>query len=306
LLGRELPAEAMFPNAVERWLTELDMTENVLAWVCPVVPSFPDVQARLGFSFVLSDVIDDQRQWPMSSLRRARIAKSYRDTFAVTNAAITNCETVERWLAEEGLRVRLVPNGMDIHGDIASWPPPAELARFARPIIGYSGSLTHRIDWSLIDALAKARPEWTVVLIGAAPDTAMAEAVLALPNVHALGVIPYDRAVRYIAAFDVAIVPHLRTSLSERMNPLKVYVYRSLGVPVVSTPVPNIEDFVDDIRIAMPEDFVPAIESALADGAARGRAFPSRELMQRCAWTTRVQDILRHIQEALDAQGGAA
>ena len=201
--------------------------------------------------------------------------------------------------------MRLVPNGMEVHRDIASWEPPAELSQLARPIVGYSGSLTHRIDWPLIDAVARTRPDWTIVLMGAVPDTAVAQAVLALPNVHALGVVPYDRAVRCIAAFDVAIVPHLRTSLSERMNPLKIYVYRSLGVPVVSTPVPNIEDFVGDIRIALPEDFVPAIEAALADSAARGRTFPNQELMRRCAWSTRVQDILQHVQAALDAKGAA-
>ncbi|WP_422002602.1 glycosyltransferase [Reyranella sp.] len=302
LLGRELPLESAFPNAVQRWMADLGMTDNVLAWVCPVVPWFPEIQARLGFSFVLSDVIDDQRQWPMPALRRARIARSYHDVFALTDAATANNAALVEWLKAEGLPTRLVPNGMEVHAEAGSWPVPAEMQKLPRPIIGYAGSLTHRFDWPLLESIAVARPDWTILLIGAVPDTAKAASILARPNVRALGVMPYEQTLRHVAALDVAIVPHLRTSLSETMNPLKIYVYRSLGIPVVSTPVPSIEDFQDDIRTALPEHFVAEIEAALADRARMGRVFPADEYRHQWSWQTRLLHILEHVRAILEAQ----
>lgn len=297
LLGRELPPVTAFPKAVERWIGELDMSANALAWVCPVVPRFAEVQRRLGFSFVLTDVIDDQRQWPMSLARRAGIEQSYREIFAATDAAVANCEAVADWLADVGLPVRLVPNGMEMHPGVESWPVPAEFAALGRPIVGYSGNLSDRIDWPLIQAVATARPDWTIVLIGAMPASAEARAVIARANVHALGVIPYEQALRYIAAFDVAIIPHLHTPLSERMNPLKLYVYRSLGVPVVSTPVANTQDLIEDIRIAGPATFVAELDAAIAETRRRGRTLPDDGLMRRYAWDSRLRAIMEHAGE---------
>ena len=62
-----------------------------------------------------------------------------------------------------------------------------------------------------------------------------------LANIHLLGVRPYDEALGYIKNFDVAIMPHINNELSQNMNPLKLYVYFSLGVPVVTTEVANIQ-----------------------------------------------------------------
>ena len=51
------------------------------------------------------------------------------------------------------------------------WNPPLPPnRRLSRPIIGYSGNLTHRFDWSLVDSVANQRRDWTIVLIGATTE----------------------------------------------------------------------------------------------------------------------------------------
>ncbi len=147
-LGRELAGIESFPNVVEAWLGELGMSENLLAWVCPVVRGFPEVQKRLGFSFVAADVIDDQRQWPMQPSWRQQLEQNYHDTFAVADVAFANCAPVARWLEDEGLSPTIVPNGMDVRLDAGSWEIPKQLSDLPRPIVGYCGSLSHRIDWT--------------------------------------------------------------------------------------------------------------------------------------------------------------
>lgn len=302
LLGRELPSIEEFPNAVESWLGELGMTDNVLAWVCPVVRNFPQVQKRLGFSFVASDVIDDQRQWPMQPAWRLQLEKTYRDTFAATSAAFANCESVGAWLESEGLSPLVVPNGMDAQKGVETWAVPAALARLRRPIVGYCGNLSHRIDWDLIDHVALSRPDWSIVLIGEPAKDERYRATAARSNVHALGVLPYETAQRHIAAFDAAIIPHLDSALSAHMNPLKLYVYRSVGVPVVSAAIANLDDFASDIRVAeTPALFVEKLEEAVAERRARGRIFPSDAAMQAYSWQSRAKAIWTRLEAVFES-----
>jgi glycosyltransferase involved in cell wall biosynthesis len=302
-LGRELPDLGSFPNAVEGWLRELEMTDNLLAWVCPVVPGFPDVQKRLGFSFIVADVIDDQRQWPMRLEWRTQIETNYRETFAQADMAFANCQPVSEWLESEGLKNFVVPNGMDVRRDVEKWEMPSELKHLKRPIVGYAGNLSHRIDWDLLDCVAESRPDWSFVIIGAPPGRGPYRQIVSRPNVHALGVLPYETALRYIAHFDAAIIPHAHSALSDSMNPLKLYVYRGLGVPVVSSAVGNLNDLAGDIRIAeTAEQFIGHLEDAIAERQSRGRVYPAAELMQAYSWESRAAGILVHMDEVFHAQ----
>ncbi|MGD0143900.1 MAG: tetratricopeptide repeat protein [Rhizomicrobium sp.] len=303
LFGQELPDIQSFPNAVESWLRELDMTENVLAWVCPIVPYFPEVQKRLGFSFVVADVIDDQRTWPMRLGSRVQIERSYRETFACTDAAFANCRPVCEWLAEQGLTANIVPNGVDVRSDVEDWEIPAALRYLKRPIVGYAGNLSHRIDWDLIEKIAASRPDWSIVIIGETPANDRYRRLASRPNVHAMGVIPYETALRYIASFDVAMIPHVRSAMSEKMNPLKLYVYRGLGVPVVSSALANLDDLAGDIRVADSADqFVARLEEAIAERQNRGRSYPTADLLRAYSWESRMASILDHIDEVFRAR----
>jgi tetratricopeptide (TPR) repeat protein len=302
-LGRELPDIQSFPNVVEAWLRELNMTDNLLAWVCPVVSGFPEVQKRLGFSFVVADVIDDQRQWPMRLEWRTQIETNYRETFAHADMAFANCRPVSEWLEHEGLRNYVVPNGMDIRRGVDNWEMPAELQHLKRPIVGYAGNLSNRIDWDLLDAVAASRPDWSFVIIGEPPAKGPYRKIVSRPNVHPLGVIPYETALRYIAHFDVAMIPHAHSVMSENMNPLKLYVYRGLGVPVVSSAVANLNDLAGDIRIADTADqFVAQLEDAIAERQACGRVYPAPELMQAYSWESRAARILVHMDDVFHAR----
>jgi tetratricopeptide (TPR) repeat protein len=306
LLGRELPLSEIYPNIVEAWLQELDMTENVLAWVCPAVRGFPEVQRRLGFSFIAADVIDDQRQWPLTPGSRAELESNYRDIFASASVSFANCAPVSQWLKTEGLDPLLVPNGVDIRRDVGDWKTPSRLAALPRPIVGYCGNQANRIDWSLLDAVAAARPGWSFVLIGQPSIEEASFGVLSRPNVHVFGVMPYEIALRHVAAFDVGIIPHTRTELSLHMNPLKLYVYRGLGIPVVSTDVANLDDFANDMRVASDAaQFVAALESAIAERGAEGRIFPSEDVMLACSWESRAATIMAWMETALERQSGS-
>ncbi|MCB1500208.1 MAG: glycosyltransferase [Bauldia sp.] len=304
LLGRTLPQRADFADTVRGWLAKLGMTENVLAWVCPVVPQFAEIHDRVGFSFTVADVIDDQRAWPMTDAHREMVESGYRDTFALADMAFANCEPVAGWVRDVVRDVFVVPNGIEPPpGDVDSWEVPPALRRLNRPIIGYAGNMSHRIDWALLADVADARPDWTIVLIGAVPgDSEDCARVIRRRNVHALGPIPYEKARAFIAAFDVAIVPHAVDAISERMNPLKIYVYRSLGLPVVSTPVPNADDLADEVGFAASSaSFVAEIDRRLAVRRERGRIYPARR--DDLTWRSRMETIFQAIDTVSASRG---
>ena len=87
------------------------------------------------------------------------------------------------------------------------------------------------------------------------------------PNVHFVGVKPYEETLRFIEHFDVALIPHLDNEMTRSMNPLKAFVYCAAGVPVVSTPIANLDELADLITVAEgPIEFAAAIEDALRAG----------------------------------------
>ena len=109
---------------------------------------------------------------------------------------------------------------------------------------------------------------------------------------------------RYIRHFDVAIIPHLDNALTQSMNPLKLYVYHALLVPVVSTPVANIGDFATYVRIGRtPQDFVGAIEDCLRRNPLSSDLPRLRALLRENSWPERVRCVLKLIEQTLELPG---
>lgn len=290
LLGRKVPGPESFPNAVDTWLEELEMRDNCMAWVCPVVDAFPDVQRRIQFPFIVSDYIDDQRFWENSSERRRQLDRNYAFMGDCTDVSVTNCQPVLDRILRTDPDALLVPNGLDA---LAEPPAPAaEIARLGDKIVGYCGNMNDRFDFDLVEKLSKARPDYQIVLIGKLSRKAELDRMEKLPNVHVLGVRRHDIARACIAAFHVAIVPHERSDLSDRMNPLKMYVYRSLGVPVVSSDIANLDDLRDEVRVtATADEFIQGVDAALEDRKKNGPRFLPQALSESLSWKNRCDTI---------------
>src|SRR5262249_39293502 len=145
-----------------------------------------------------------------------------------------------------------VSHGVDVaHFSRALDPalaPPADAAGLGRPVIGFFGLLAEWIDLGLLAGIARARPQWTLLLIGKANvDTS---ALRALPNVRLLGQKPYATLPAYCRAFDVGVIPFRVDELTVRANPLKLREYLAAGLPVVSTDLPEVRKYAGLVRLA--------------------------------------------------------
>lgn len=189
--------------------------------------------------------------------------------------------------------VHLVPHGVDIDhfaraGDEES-PMPEDVAALPQPILGFWGLIQDWVDVELLAAVARARPQWSLALLGdAATDVS---ALAALPNVHLLGRRPYARLPAYASAMDVGLIPFRVNDLTRAVNPIKLREYLSAGLPVVSTPLPEVERYAEWVRTAStPEAFILACEAAIDDGAP-AQAEARRAAMRGETWRARVEQI---------------
>lgn len=172
---------------------------------------------------------------------------------------------------------------------------PADVAALPGPRIGFYGTLRDWVDLELLAHIARARPAWQLVLIG--QQLTDLSALHGLANVHLLGQRRHDELPGYCKSFDVGMIPY---RIDERMtfvNPLKLREYLSAGLPVVSTPVPEVARYAQHCEIAAtPEAFIAAIERALVTTGPDARRARSDAMIHE-TWSARVAAVTRTIDE---------
>lgn len=291
--GQELPPRDAYVDFVKEALEECGMDPNPMAWVCPVVFDFPAFRGQLNFGPVVVDIVDDQRRWKAQESYMRRVEQNYVDILKLGDIVLSNCEPVREGF--QGLRddIMIVPNGVELFPADQKWSLPPDIADLPRPLVGYVGNLRDRVDIVTIREMAEKRPKWSVALIGSAGGSLDVLALGSLPNVHLLGVKPYEQALHYIKNFDVAIMPHVKNAISENMNPLKLYVYFALGVPIVTTNVANIGDISPYVSVVdTSAQFIRAIEANLNGKGPKVSEKTRQATLEKVSWKSRVNEVL--------------
>ncbi|NLB88366.1 MAG: glycosyltransferase family 1 protein, partial [Syntrophomonadaceae bacterium] len=197
--------------------------------------------------------------------------------------------------------VHLVPNGCDyeyfsnlIHGR------PAEIADLPGPIIGYIGVVATWVDVDLIARVADSYPDYSVVVVGPLYNVS---AVPRRPNLHWLGFKPYEQLAAYVQNFDVGIVPFKSTSMTEAVNPIKMWEYMAAGIPIVTTNMPEAKKYPDVVLASETEkEFIDNIYRAILEDLPEKRA-RRMALAQLNSWKVRAVLILAIIRERLALKG---
>ncbi|HEY9219069.1 MAG TPA: UDP-galactopyranose mutase [Phenylobacterium sp.] len=151
---------------------------------------------------------------------------------------------------------------------------PADQAALPRPRFGFYGVVDERMDLELLAAVADARPEWTLSIVGPVVKIDPAD----LPqreNLHYLGGKTYDELPAYLGGWDVALMPFAINESTRFISPTKTPEYLAGGKPVVSTPIVDVCRHYGDLEgvkiAASHDDFISACDQALAlarsDGA---------------------------------------
>ncbi|MFO8054265.1 MAG: glycosyltransferase [Bacteroidales bacterium] len=144
---------------------------------------------------------------------------------------------------------------------------PADIRSINSPIIGYTGVLTSiRLDITIIEHMAKARPDWNIVLVGPEDEDFKNSNLHNIPNVHFFGRKDPEGLAAYINAFDLAINPQLVNEMTIGNYPLKIDEYLAMGKPVLATSTKAMEYFAEYSYLANnKEEYVELAERALKE-----------------------------------------
>ena len=143
----------------------------------------------------------------------------------------------------------------DRHPNVHPFPSSVDKAHFSRareamvsptdqdaitgPRFGYYGVIDERLDLALLAALADARPQWSIVMVGPVVKLDPGE-LPQRPNLHWLGGKTYDELPAYLAGWDVALMPFAINEATRFISPTKTPEYLAGGKPVVSTEITDV------------------------------------------------------------------
>jgi glycosyltransferase involved in cell wall biosynthesis len=273
--------------------------ERPLLWT--FLPHVSWLLGRLGERLAIYHCVDEYAAF--SGVPRETIIRLERDLVRRAHVVFTSAEKLRDERRSLNPNTYFIPHGVDVaHFSRALDPStviPDDLHGLPRPVIGFFGLLADWVDLDLIRALAVARPQWSIALIGkAVTDLGPLRNV---PNVHLLGQKPYATLPGYCRGFDVGLIPFRTNDLTMRVNPLKLREYLAAGLPVVSTPLPEVARYRGLVRLAddVPS-FLAGIEAAIGertDAMARCRV----EAMRAEGWESRVAWLSAIVTEHLRA-----
>ncbi|MVN22952.1 glycosyltransferase [Mucilaginibacter arboris] len=142
-----------------------------------------------------------------------------------------------------------------------------DLQHLQQPLIGYVGALSSpRLDIDLIAFVAKANPDWSIVLIGPEDAGFQISELHLIKNIHFMGLKEASVLPNYIDALDVCINPQLVNEITIGNYPRKIDEYLALGKPVVAIATEAMLMFKEHTYLAQnKEEFVQQIHLALAE-----------------------------------------
>jgi UDP-galactopyranose mutase len=185
---------------------------------------------------------------------------------------------------------------------------PDDQASLRRPRLGFYGVIDERMDRALLAGMAEAHPEWDIVLVGPVVKIDAAD-LPQRPNLHYLGARPYAELPRYLAGWDVCLLPFARNASTRFISPTKTLEYMAAERMIVSTPIVDVAEPYGDIVYLgdAVHGFIVACERALAAGVderAR-RAARMRSVLARTSWNTTARAMEFLIDRAVERRNGA-
>jgi UDP-galactopyranose mutase len=185
-------------------------------------------------------------------------------------------------------------------------------AQLARPRLGFYGVIDERFDVDMLRAIADARPEWQLVMVGPVVKIDPAH----LPrneNIHYMGQAGYPELPAYLAGWDVCLMPFAMNDSTKFISPTKVLEYMAAELPIVSTPVNDVKvPYGHVVAIASTaEEFIAACDAALAmtPEQTADMIAVQRDIVANTSWdrtASAMQDILLSTTRPASAERFAA
>lgn len=157
------------------------------------------------------------------------------------------------------------------------------------------------MDFATIEAVARRKPQWSIVFIGPVTQFAQLGQLRERDNVYFLGPVPHDDLPAYCQSLDLGLIPYERTEFTEYTFPSKLAEYLASGLPVLSSNIPEMCHYQHVIGIYHDVDsFIQSAEEQLTNQADHDVA-ERQDVAQQLSWDSIVRGMSSVIRERLAA-----
>ncbi len=226
---------------------------------------------------------------------RERLLRDEARTIRGADAVAVVSPGLQQRYAAAGTLAELVPNGcLPEAYDAVDEAPSADDVNLPGPVAGFVGHLNHRIDLTLLEAVADTGA--SLLMVGPAVPgyrTERFDALCRRPTVRWVGAKPFAALPAYLRLIDVGITPYADTAFNRASFPLKTLEYLAAGRAVVATPLPANDWLATDlIAVATgPAAFGSEVARQLAEGSTDALRERRRAFARRHSWAQRAESL---------------
>jgi hypothetical protein len=174
---------------------------------------------------------------------------------------------------------------------------PDDILNIKPPIIGYMGVINERIDFNLIGQILAEKPEWQIVMVGpirlTGGDKLSFDKLLEKENFYWIGYRDSEVLPNYLKNFDIGTIPFkVKRWVKWIANPLKLHIYTAAGLPFVTCPLENVDQFYSGVYIANDKnEWIAQIDKLLATSRNNHDRTKRSLQAQKNDWSYRVDDL---------------
>ncbi|WP_404371397.1 glycosyltransferase [Sphingomonas sp. MMS24-J45] len=225
-----------------RRIAQLADSDGGAATIVVTTPHYlPLARRAAGRSAIVYYCSDDYRSYAGWDARR--MARDEAALCRIARLSIFVSEALRaRAVSEYALdpaKTCVSPNATEPRFAVPSAKPPG-IAALPSPIFGAAGVLNTRIDLDFLAAVAADSRVGSLALVGpveaALEDNPTLERLRADPKVHFFGAQPHEDMPRWMASFDVAVIPYAATPFNHFCSPMRLYDHLAIGQPIIATP----------------------------------------------------------------------
>lgn len=229
-------------------------------------PMMLDFSRHLDAACTVYDCMDELANFRFAP---AELADLEGELFDVADLVFTGGYSLYEAKRSRHPSVHAFPSSVDVAHFVRARGHRQPLATRSAPRLGFYGVIDERMDLDLLAALAEARPDWSLIMVGPVVKIDPAD----LPqraNIAWLGGKTYDELPLIAANWDVALMPFAINESTRFISPTKTPEYLAAGLPVVSSPITDVVRHygaLDAVEIADTADaFIAACERAVMRG----------------------------------------
>lgn len=253
---------------------------------------------------VIYDCMDDVLAFPQPAAFTERMRHDECALIRRADLVLTSSMSLGKTLCSRygtSVHTRLVRNGCDNNGSVGA---TNAASRGADGLwhLGYVGTLAN-VDAEAIIKLVQSVPDVCVDLVGPAAGW---KGPTNHPRLHLLGTLQHERLAGFAFTCCCLIAPFPHTTLTEGVDPVKLYEYVSWGRPIVVLRYPEVERFGAFVEFyETPQELVEVVSRMCSEGFVRKYSEEQRtEFLKENTWEVRGRQVRQELRDLLSGVDG--